>query len=74
MPQVSQIDGKVVDKQLKLEENRVRKIEIPTFFKQTGEIVCEGEPEIKVGLIPSLLVALLYCILAVSRASFPGNI
>ena len=59
MPQVSQIDGKVVEKQLKLEESRVRKIEIPTFFKQTGEIVCEGEPKFKVGLIPYLLVALL---------------
>ena len=56
---VSQIDGKVVDKQLKLEENRVRKIEILTFFKQTGEIVCEGETKINVGLIPYLLVALL---------------
>ena len=54
MPQVSQIDGKVVDKQLKLEENRVRKIEILTFFKQTGEVVCEEEPKIKVGLIPYL--------------------
>ena len=53
MPQASQIDGKVVDKQLKLEENRVRKIEIFTFFKQSGEIVCEGEPKIKVGLIGS---------------------
>ena len=59
MPQVRQIDGKVVDKQLKLEENWVRKIEILTFFKQTEEIVCEGEPKIKVGLIPYLLVALL---------------
>ena len=59
MPQVSQIEGKVVDKQLKLEENRVRKIEILTFFKQTGEVVCDGEPEIKVELIPYLLVALL---------------
>ena len=56
MPQVSQI---VVEKQLKLEESRVRKIEILTFFKQTGEIVCEGEPKFKVGLIPYLLVALL---------------
>ena len=52
MPQVSQTDGKVVDKQLKLEENRIRKIEILTFFKQTGKIVCEREPKIKVGLIP----------------------
>ena len=59
MPQVSQIDGKVVDKQMKLEGNRVWKIEILTFFKQTGEIVCEGEPKIKVGLIPYLSVALL---------------
>ena len=66
MPQVSQIDGKVVEKQLKLEESRVRDsrvrergIEILTFFKQTGEVVCEGEPKFKVGLIPYLLVALL---------------
>ena len=59
MPQISQIDGKVVDKQLKLEENRVRKIETLTFFKQTGEIVCEMEPKIKVGIIPHLSVALL---------------
>ena len=59
MPQISQIDGKVVDKQLKLKENRVRKMEILTFFKQTGEIVCEREPEIKVGLIPYSSVALL---------------
>ena len=57
MFQVSQIDGKVADKQLKLEKNRVRKIKVRTFFKQTGEIVCEGEPKIKVGLIPYLLVA-----------------
>ena len=59
MPQFSQIDGKVVDKQLKLEKNWVRKIEILTFFKQTGEIICEGEPKIEIGLIPYLLVALL---------------
>ena len=59
MPQISQIDGKVVDKQLRLKENRVRKMEILTFFKQTGEIVCEREPGIKVGLIPYLSVALL---------------
>ena len=59
MSQVSQIDGKVANKQLKLEKNRVKKIRIRTFFKQTGEIVCVGEPTIKVGLIPYLLVALL---------------
>ena len=59
MLQVSQIDGKVADKQLKLEKNRIRKIKIRTFFKQTEEIVCEGESKIKVGLIPYLLVALL---------------
>ena len=35
---VSQIDGKVDDKQLNLDD-RVRQIEILTFFKQTGEIV-----------------------------------
>ena len=59
MLQVSQIYGKVADIQLKLKKNRVRKIKIRTFFKQTGEIVCEGKPKIKVGLIPYLLVALL---------------
>ena len=35
MPQVSQIDGKVVDKQLKLEENRVMQENRDSYVLQT---------------------------------------